>query len=170
MNSLLLSRQRAAAAVASATLMVATCSGLKPDLKADMPQSLAAMAVRGDLDGIMATADHDPRHHNDAMAYRWLAVAHDHGHARAAALMDELLSNSSLRYDDELVVGPIHYELAIGYLTGDEGSPLDLAKARRHLERSKPRVLGVDIDLEVDRRKLRGEALAHFDSVFPADR
>lgn len=116
----------------------------------------------------MALSDQDPAKDNDAQAYRWMAAAHDFGHARAWKKMRSLLEISSLRYDDGgLVTGQMHYELGMDYLRGCHGLPLDMIKASKNLALGREGILGTDHDLEADRRRLAGEPRRVFDVVYP---
>jgi hypothetical protein len=55
----------------------------------------------------------------DELAYKWLLVAGDFGHKKAAKAADDMLEWSSMRYDDgALLHGLIHLELGQAYLSG----------------------------------------------------
>ena len=116
----------------------------------------------------MAFSDQNAKGEGDGKAYKWLVVARDFGYRRADRAIADLLEISSLRYDDDsLVVGHIHYELGLAYLTGADGLPMDFKKAERNLRASLPGMSCVDYDVEADRSQLTGKARKIFDSVFP---
>lgn len=126
------------------------------------------MARRGELDALAALADNDPKKNNDALAYKWLEAAADYGHFRAEVLVKHLRDNSSLRYDDdELVVGWMHHELGLAYLSGCDGLPEHPQFARRHLALGRDGVLGTQHDLDDDRRNLSAAARKVFDEIHP---
>lgn len=166
------------AAVAAVTLVVA-CVILyvmpRAKVTAVEPATPAATAThadlarKGDLDALMALSTHSPEGWEDAQAYKWLVAAEDFGHTAATAKILELLEVSSLRYDDgNMLTGHMHYELAMAYLTGEDGLPLDLAKARKNLALSREGIQNIDLDFEADRKKLRGDALRVYDGEIPA--
>ena len=97
----------------------------------------AAWAAAGDLEALAAIADGDAASKADRVAYKWLAAAADFGHDEAEDLIEDLLETSSLRYDDSrLEQGAAHWELAVAYLAGEEGLPVDLRRAQEHLEQA----------------------------------
>jgi hypothetical protein len=100
----------------------------------DRTTRLSGLARDGDLDGILELAGADPAGDPDIVAYHWLTVASDFGHEEADDLIDDLLESSSLRYDDDnAVTGHVHFELAVAYLTGTDGLPVDHDLGRRHV-------------------------------------
>jgi TPR repeat protein len=71
------------------------------------------------------------------IAYKWLCAAADFGHEEADELIGDLFEVSSLRYDDSRYeTAAAHWELAVAYLEGQEGLPLDLRRADQHLTRA----------------------------------
>jgi len=130
--------------------------------------SPARLAKDGNIAAIMAFSDKDPKGEGDAKAYKWLVVTRDYGYRRADSAIADLLAISSLRYDDgDLVVGQIHYELGLAYLTGSDGLPKDFRKAQENLRASLPSIYDVTNEIEADREHLTGEARSIFNSVFP---
>lgn len=125
-----------------------------------------AAAIAGELDTIRSLFRRKSDIETRADEYMWLLVAADRGHAEAAKKM---LDEAPLRRDLE-VAGLSHLNIGEWYLTGANGFPIDLALARKHLERAKEMV---DFDLVVDsftrsRRKLKPDAAAVLDEIFPA--
>lgn len=130
--------------------------------------SPAKLAIDGNIAAIIAFSDFDPKGVGDAKAYKWLVVAQDFGHRHADDAIADLMEISSLRYDDDgLVVGEIHYDLGVAYLTGADGLPKDFNKARMNLRASLPSLGYVTRDIEADRNRLAGEARSIFDAFFP---
>jgi hypothetical protein len=127
-----------------------------------------AAAKAGELDEIQSlfrAKDAETR----ADVYMWLLVAADRGHAGAAQAAKKVLDEPALRRDLE-VAGLSHLNIGEWYLTGANGFSVDLALARKHLERAKEMC---DFDLVVDsftrsRRKLAPPAAAVLDAIFPA--
>ncbi|MFE4924302.1 hypothetical protein [Streptomyces sp. NPDC056661] len=67
-------------------------------------------------------------------AYKWLNVASDYGYGEADEMIDDVLEYV-LRHDgDNFVTGCAHFELAVSYLIGSDGLPVDFEKAQIHLE------------------------------------
>ncbi len=103
----------------------------RPQVKA---VDYATLAREGDLDALFGLMDVDSKTTNDRLAYKWLCVASDFGHGDAAALIDDVLEVSSLRYDDDQYeTAAAHWEIASAYLEGIEGLPVDLGLAKKHL-------------------------------------
>lgn len=150
-----------------------------------------AAAKKGDIDaiwelaGVGAEADEDDDDDDegdgeegdvgeaDELAYKWLLVAADFGHAAASEAADDMLETSSLRYDDgALVQGVIELELGVAYLMGTDGVPANHEHATTHLQQA----AALDVHNTTDaadgfpeiRRSLSPEARAVFDAVFPA--
>jgi TPR repeat protein len=101
----------------------------EPPAKAD----LARLAMTGAVDKIFALtfAESDE---DDALAYKWLQVAADFGHADAGPSIEDVCELTSMRYDDDqITAGHLQFELAAAYLTGGEGLPRDLARAKQRL-------------------------------------
>lgn len=100
--------------------------------------TLAALAVKGDVDALFAVADLDADSDNDRLAYKWLTAASDLGHAKKAnPLLDDVLEVTSLRYDDDRYeTASAHYELAALYLEGAGGLPFNLKLAKTNLEQA----------------------------------
>ena len=167
------------AVVAAAVLAVACAiiffvmgpkvAALEPAAPQTAPATHADLARKGDLDAIMSLSNNSPGGWEDAQAYKWLVAAEDFGHKGATAKIADLLEISSLRYDDgNMLTGHMHYELALAYLTGGDGLPLDLAKARKNLALSLDGIQNIDLDFASDRQKLGGDALRVFDEEIPA--
>ena len=99
-----------------------------------MKQSFVELARKGDLAAICDLMDLDSSSSADRDVYKWLCAAEDFGHDADDAIED-VLEVSSLRYDDDgYVQAAAHWELARAYLLGDEGLPVDLTLAEKHLE------------------------------------
>lgn len=95
---------------------------------------LAELARTGDLDGLLDLIGSLSGVDRDEFSYKWLSVAADFGHTAADDAIDDLLESGDLRHDDDsLVAGNAHFELAVAYLTGSDGLPVDYEHARRHL-------------------------------------
>ncbi len=142
---------------------------VEPTAPQAAPVTNADLARKGDLDALMALSNNSPGGWEDAQAYKWLVAAEDFGHTGARARISDLLEISSLRYDDgNMLTGHMHYELAMAYLTGEDGLPLDLAKARKNLALSLEGVQNIDLDFASDRQKLHGDALRVYDEEIPA--
>lgn len=109
----------------------------------------------------------------DALAYKWLCIAGDHGHDEADAMIEDLLNASMLAYDDDrVVVGSTHFELGLAYLRGADGLPADHDLGRGHLESAQEAhwpwtAQGADELVEQERRTLDPAARAVFDAVYP---
>jgi hypothetical protein len=94
---------------------------------------LPGLARKGDVDTLRSISDGDEESDNDAIAYKWLCVAADFGHRKAAGAIEDLLETSSLRVDDDgALVAEIHRELADAYTRGKQGLPRDAARAAKH--------------------------------------
>lgn len=138
-------------------------------------QHLLALAREGDVEPLLHLCDIDGDGEGDILAYKWLTVASDFGHADADDLIDDVLEVSSLRYDDDnFVVGGIHFELGMAYLTGGDGLPLNLDTGRLHLADAAAShyPAGIQDGHEVvarARTMLTGEARTIFDAVYPSD-
>jgi len=157
----------------------------KTSNKEPTKNELAALAMAGDLealDEIFDAAyggDEDDDDGYDAAPelYKWLLVAADLAPtAKQRKAADEgsrdLCESTSLRYDDDqILTGNAHWDVAIAYLTGADGLPRDLSRARSQLaeakERNYPYVINGAVKiLAATRKALDPEALAVFDTVF----
>jgi hypothetical protein len=106
-------------------------------------KKLLGWAKKGDVDSLLGLCsapggddddEGDVDTEGDETAYKWLLVAGDFGHKKAASAAGDMLEWSSLRYDDgALLQGLIHLELGQAYLSGADGLPKDEKKARSHL-------------------------------------
>lgn len=90
------------------------------------------------MQGLVDTCDLDEDQDLDGstgacLLYKWLKVAADFGHD-ATEYVDASLWLLEDSADVNMVTGEAHFELAVGYLTGQHGLPVDLDRARRHLE------------------------------------
>lgn len=97
---------------------------------------MSALAQAGDLEGVtrlLELAHGDPSRDPDLLAYKWFNVASDFGHEDADELVDAVLEGPLHADDDNYVTGHAHFELAVSYLTGHHGLPVDHDKARQHL-------------------------------------
>lgn len=140
-------------------------------------KQLLAWAKKGDVDSLLGLCsppggdddddDDDVDTEGDETAYKWLLVAGDFGHAKAAKAADDTLEWSSLRYDDgALLQGLIHLELGQAYLSGADGLPKDEKKARKHLERAKKLKVHETTDAEKDFPKFRKKVGAAGANIF----
>ena len=88
-------------------------------------------AREGNLQALYNLSFSQPRE-----AYKWLLVAYDFGHKKAAQDMADLEEcNSEFKYDDDgITMMGIHFELAESYLRGLNGLPINLKRARKYLE------------------------------------
>jgi len=93
---------------------------------------LCVLAQVGDLDELLNLVDISVDD-ADYLAYKWLTAASDFGHDDADELVDAVLAGPLHADDDNLVTGHAHFELAVAYLTGDHGVPVDHDRACRHL-------------------------------------
>lgn len=67
-------------------------------------------------------------------AYKWLCAAGDFGHEEFEDFIADVRETTSLRYDDSgFEFAAAHWELAVAYLEGAEGLPVDLELAATHL-------------------------------------
>ena len=143
-------------------------------------KQLLAWAKKGDVDSLLGLCsapggdgdEEDVDTEGDETAYKWLLVATDFGHKKAASAADDMLEWSSLRYDDgALLQGLIHLELGQAYLSGASGLPKDEKKARKHLERAKKLAVHKTTDAEKDfpkfRKKVGAASAKIFDEYFP---
>jgi len=136
-----------------------------------------ALAKKGELEALLALAyadvDVDATEEADALAFKWLTVSLDFGHAEAEDMIADLYESSSLRYDDDqFVAGETHLELGVAYLLGTDGLAKDLAKAKEHLEQADECGFPASIEggeemLAEIRGKLAPDTLAVFDAVYP---
>lgn len=95
----------------------------------------ARLALAGDLEGLRVSLNQITTDDKDRIIYKWLCVASDFGHEEAEELIADLLEHTSLRYDDSgCEQASVKWELAVAYLEGSEGLPIDLDKAGRYLE------------------------------------
>lgn len=95
---------------------------------------LLSLARDGDVAGLLELAYDDPAGDPDEMAYKWLNVAADFGHDEAEDMVDAFHQGPLHADDDNLVSGHAHFELAVAYLTGRDGLPVDFGKARGHVK------------------------------------
>jgi hypothetical protein len=95
---------------------------------------LSACARAGDIDGLWELVGENPAWEPEEVAYKWLNVASDFGHDEAADMIDSVVEGSLYADDDNYVTGHAHFELAVSYLTGGAGLPVDYDRARKHLE------------------------------------
>ena len=144
-------------------------------------KKLLGWAKKGDVDALLALCsaavsdedeDAEVDTEGDETAYKWLLVAADFGHKKAASSADDMLEWSSLRYDDgALLQGLIHLELGQAYLSGADGLPKDEKKARSHLAFAKKLKVHDTTDAAKDFPKFRkkvGVASAKiFSEYFP---
>jgi hypothetical protein len=136
-------------------------------------QDLVVLARAGDLQPILHLCGVDDDGEGDILAYKWLNVASDFGHAEADDLVDDLLERSSLRYDDDnLVTGGVHFELGVAYLNGGDCLPRDPKLARQHLTtaarcRYPEGLQGSDELLAHTRTVLAGESQVIFNAIYP---
>jgi hypothetical protein len=136
---------------------------------------LAALAMRGDINVLFGLMDGVVESERDALAYKWLSVASDFGHSDADDMMDDMQETSSLRYDDDqLETGNAHWELGLAYLTGTEGLPRDLEKARSQLQNARERNYPMSVQesdqmMTQARARLAPDALVIFDGVYAAN-
>jgi hypothetical protein len=136
------------------------------------PEHLAALAMRGDINVLFGLMDGVAESERDALAYKWLSVASDFGHTDADDMMDDLQEASSLRYDDDqLETGNAHWELGLAYLTGTDGLPRDLDKARSQLASARERNYPMSVQesdqmMTKARARLAPDALTVFDGVY----
>jgi TPR repeat protein len=156
---------------------VPSTNGVSREVTADVEttptsEQLAQLAKAGDLQLLFGLMDGSADSNRDVLAYKWLAVASDFGHEEADDMIGDLLEASSLRYDDDqFETGNAHWELGLAYLTGTEGLPKDLEKARAHLADAKERQYPMSVQesetmLVQARARLEPEALAVFDLVY----
>ena len=97
--------------------------------KTDEAQDDEEEDADADEDAVAAATDDA-----DRLAYKWMCAASDFGHEEADEHLGDLLEVTSLRYDDDgYQVASAHWELALAYAAGEEGLPLDLALADKHL-------------------------------------
>jgi hypothetical protein len=87
----------------------------------------AQLADEGLLEPLLAL-----RTTSERLAYKWLYVAGDLGHAAADPHVAKLLRDDAEGYQKAAA----HWELACAYLEGTDGLPVDLVRARHHLERA----------------------------------
>lgn len=104
----------------------------------DVETRLSALARAGDIghlmeliDGVLGPAE-DP-YEAFGLAYKWLTVASDSGHDEADEMIESTLT-ALYADDDNFVTGHAHFELAVLYLTGRHGLPVDFDKARTHVD------------------------------------
>ena len=137
-------------------------------------KKLLAWAKKGDVDALLelcsAAQDDDAEEgdsEGDEMAYKWLLVAADFGHKKAADAANDMLEWSSMRYDDgALLQGLIHLELGQAYLSGDDGLPKDEKKARSHLAFAKKLDVHKTTDAAKDFPKFRKKVGAASAKIF----
>jgi hypothetical protein len=139
----------------------------------DLNAQLLAAARAGDLEAVMNLAvrdDDDDGFESSASAYKWLAVAADFGHDEADDMIDDLLTGPLHHDDDGFVSGHAHFELAVSYLTGNDGLPVDFDRAREHVREMLIRgypasVQGGDEMLIDARRAMNPEAATFWDAA-----
>lgn len=145
-----------------------------------MTLKLLKAAKAGKIDQLLALTSGDEQDGDDEeggrdaneLSYKWLLIAADFGHDTNDEL-DALLELTPFRYDDEqMIEALIHYEIGAAYLQGEDALPVDLARAKDHLEFAHELKVHVTTDLSKTfaglRRTLKGEALALFDGIFSA--
>jgi hypothetical protein len=99
---------------------------------ADLDPRLLALARDGDIEALVNLVDRSGQDPELAM-YRWCLIASDFGHEEADEFIDVLHTGPLHADDDQFTSGHAHFEVAVGYLTGDFGLPVDFAKARAHV-------------------------------------
>jgi hypothetical protein len=131
---------------------------------------LSACARAGDIDGLLELVGENPSWEPEEAAYKWLNVASDFGHDEADDMIDSVVEGSLYADDDNYVTGHAHFELAVSYLTGGTGLPVDYDKARKHLEEMVNRHYPDTVEdgerlLTNARRDMTPEARAVFDTA-----
>ena len=138
---------------------------------------LFVLAAAGSVEELMAVLAEDAPTGCDGeadewagAAYKWLNVASDHGHDEADDMIDDLLESVLRHDDDHLVTGHVHFELAAGYLTGNNGLPVDFDKAHHHLMEMLDRGYPVSVQsartlLDEARETMDSQARHAFDAV-----
>jgi hypothetical protein len=144
-------------------------------------KKLLAWAKEGDVDSLLGLRsaavseeddDAEVDSEGDETAYKWLLVAADFGHKKAASAASDMLEWSSLRYDDgALLQGLIRLELGQAYLSGADGLPKDDKKARKHLAEAKKLEVHKTTDaakgFPAFRKKVGAERAKIFSEYFP---
>jgi hypothetical protein len=137
----------------------------------NLEAGLLTVAQAGDIEGLLELAYRTPSEESHGVAYKWLAVASDFGHEEADEMIDVLLEGPLHADDDNFVSGHAHFELAVSYLIGRDGLPVDFDKARVHVaemvNRRYPYSLQNGEELLVEARKgMSPQACAVFDAAF----
>jgi hypothetical protein len=140
----------------------------KAAVSAHSGEELAKVAMSGDLKVLYGLVNGAPN--RDLVAYKWLAVASDFGHADADEMLASLRETLS-DADAQTGTGAAHFELGLAYLTGGDGLPTDHDKARSQLASAKERDYPGDDTtaasiLQRGRGRLDSDALAVFDAVY----
>ena len=95
---------------------------------------LAELAREGNIAELLETINEESPDNVEVMTYAWLLVVEDYGYPEAQRMIDNLLASGTLLNEDGgSILGAVHHELAIAYLTGQDGLPVDYGRARRHL-------------------------------------
>src|ERR1700738_4848127 len=131
---------------------------------------LSACARAGDIDGLLELVGENPSWEPEEAAYKWLNVASDFGHDEADDMIDSVVEGSLYADDDNYVTGHAHFELAVSYLTGGSGLPVDYDKARKPLKEMVTRHYTDTVEdggrlLTNARRDLAPEARVVFDTA-----
>lgn len=112
--------------------------------KKEASKSPAKDARNGNLDSLYSIMDCNSLTTNDRDAYKWLWAAKDFSSKKVDLIISDLIEVSSLRHDDDGYERALaHWELAIDYLEGGEGLPIDFEYAKKHL-----RIASRHIDLK----------------------
>ena len=104
----------------------------------DLETRLSAPAQAGEIERLMELINSELGPAEDpyeafGLAYKWLTVASDAGHDEADEMIESVLT--ALHADDDnFVTGHAHFELAVSYLTGRHGLPVDFDKAHTHID------------------------------------
>ena len=104
------------------------------------------------------------------LVYKWLNVASDFGHDEADDMIDSVVEGVLYADDDNYITGQAHFELAVSYLTGSYGLPVDYDRARSHLDEMVKRhypdtVMSGEKMLAEARRDMTTEACAVYDAT-----
>ncbi|GAA0903888.1 type VI immunity family protein [Virgisporangium aurantiacum] len=140
----------------------------------DRGARLFAAAEAGDVAGLLDLAYSDSVEEPEGVAYKWLNVASDFGHDEADEMIDAMLQGPLHADDGNYVSGHAHFELAVAYLTGRDGLPVDFDKARTHLRKMLDRDYPYTVQdgketLVEARNAMSPQARVVFDAVLPRD-
>ena len=131
---------------------------------------LSALAREGEVERLLELIDAGAPDDETMyyLAYKWLIVARDFGHENAGEMIDAVVQGSLYADDDNGVTGHAHFELAVAYLTGADGLPVDHDRARGHLREMRDRkypdhVQGGEGLLAEARRRMTPAAQVVFD-------